>query len=94
MAIERLQGIPIWVFHSKDDDVYDIQCSNQLVESLLTYEGAVDVFGTGDIIKYTKLLPQQQNNNSGKGNNGYEHVRAALVASKNKEVYEWLLSLK
>ena len=94
MAIERLQGIPIWVFHSEGDDVYDIQCSNQLVESLLTYEGAVDVFRTGDIIKYTKLLPQQQQQNSlGKGN-GYEHVRAALVASKSKEVYEWLLSLK
>ena len=93
MAIERLQGIPIWVFHSTADDVYDIKCSNQLVESLLAYEGALDVFGTGDTLKLTKLLPQQSKNGGGNGD-GYEHVRSALVASKNKEVFTWLLSLQ
>ena len=85
MAIERLQGVPIWVFHSTADDVYDIKCSNQLVESLLAYEG--------NTLKFTKLLPQQSKNGGGNGD-GYEHVRSALVASQNNEVYTWLLSLQ
>jgi len=91
-AIERLQGIPVWIFHSTKDDVYDIKCSNQLVESLLTFEGqgALDAFS-----KFTKLLPNDKNDdsiNTAKGE-GYEHVRSALIASKSSEVYSWLLSL-
>ncbi|KAL9185147.1 hypothetical protein ACHAXT_002924 [Thalassiosira profunda] len=91
MAVERLQGIPMWVFHSKADDVYPIDCSNRLVDSLITYEGGLDVFGVGDIVKYTKLTPPQDGTGSDKGR---EHVRAALVASKSGEVFSWLLSQK
>ncbi|KAL7535504.1 hypothetical protein ACHAXR_006528 [Thalassiosira sp. AJA248-18] len=97
LAVEKLQGIPMWVFHSQGDDIYDIRCSNQLVDSLLTYEGGLDVFDVGNIIKYTKLIPQQSNNSNsgdGKGVAGREHVRAALAASKSDEVYSWLLSLQ
>mmetsp|Transcript_30891 Transcript_30891/g.55975 ORF Transcript_30891/g.55975 Transcript_30891/m.55975 type:complete len:411 (-) Transcript_30891:615-1847(-) len=96
MAVERLQGIPIWVFHSKGDDIYDIQCSNALVDSLIASSegGGPDVFSVGDtIVKYTKLIPQQNGDSSGDGK-GREHVRAALVASKDGEVYSWLLSLQ
>lgn len=90
MAIERLQGIPIWAFHSKGDDIYDVQCSDRLVESLLSYEGGLDVFAVGDIIKYTKLISPTKD----KMEPGREHVRAALVASRSAEVFSWLLSLK
>lgn len=89
MAIERLQGIPIWAFHSKGDDIYDVKCSDRLVESLLSYEGGLDVFAV-DIIKYTKLVPPTKE----KIEPGKEHVRAALVASRSAEVFSWLLSLK
>ena len=95
-AIERLQGIPIWIFHSPNDDVYDIKCSNQLVESLLTFEGqgALDAFSAGDSIKFTKLLPNDKNDSMNNAKwEGYEHVRSALIASKSSEVYSWLLSL-
>jgi len=94
MAIQKLQGIPIWVFHSKGDDIYDIQCSNALVNSLISsYEdGALDVFSVGNVVKYTKLIPQQKNDGSTIAATGREHVRAALVASKNGDVYSWLLS--
>jgi predicted esterase len=44
MAVERLQGIPLWVFHSKGDDIYNIECSNRLVESLISYEGGLGEF--------------------------------------------------
>ena len=92
MAVERLQGIPIWVFHSKADDIYDIKCSNQLVDSLIAYEGGLDVFGVGNIIKYTKLIPAS--NAADMGGKGREHVRAALVASRSDEVFSWLMSLQ
>ena len=89
LAIERLQGIPIWVFHSTEDDVYDIQCSKRLVESLITYQGGTDVFDVGDVVKFTKLKPVEKKI---KGSSvGREHVRAALVASRSDEVYSWLL---
>lgn len=88
MAIERLQGVPIWAFHSRGDDIYNIQCSDRLIGSLLEYEGGLDVFSVGDIVKYTKLVPLATNEK------GREHVRASLVASKDAEVYSWLLSLK
>lgn len=91
MAIERLQGIPIWAFHSKGDDIYDVQCSDRLVSSLLTYEGGLDVFAVDDIIKYTKLVPPTNDKIEPPGR---EHVRAALVASRSAEVFSWLLSLK
>lgn len=90
MAMERLLGIPIWAFHSKGDDIYDIQCSDRLVSSLLSYDGGLDVFAVGDIVKYTKLLPSAND----KIESGREHVRAASVASRSAEVYSWLLSLK
>lgn len=89
MAIERLQGIPIWAYHSKGDDIYDVKCSDRLVESLLSYEGGLDVFAV-DNIKYTKLIPSKTE----KIEPGKEHVRAALVASRSSEVFSWLLSLK
>ena len=89
MAIERLQGIPIWAFHSKGDDIYDVQCSSRLVESLLSYDGSLDVFAV-DNIKYTKIVPSTAE----KIEPGKEHVRAALVASRSAEVFSWLLSLK
>ena len=87
-AVRRLQGIPIWIFHSAADDVYPIQCSTNLVNSLLGYEGATDIFDIGRTLKLTKLVPDKA-----KSEPGFEHVRAALVASASNEVYSWLLSL-
>lgn len=93
LALKRLQGTPMWIFHSKGDDIYEIACSERLVESLIeTNEsgGSLDVFGIGDMVKFTKLLPPSS---SPSKDAGREHVRAALVASKSEEVYSWLLSL-
>jgi predicted esterase len=89
MALERLRGIPIWVFHSVGDGVYDIRCSNQLVNGLLTYGRGHDVFDVRNTVKYTKLIPAQNT----RDDLGREHVRAALVASDSDEIYAWLLSL-
>lgn len=90
LAIERLQGIPVWVFHSIGDDIYDIQCSKRLVESLITYQGGTDIFDVGDVVKFTKLKPMEKTVD-GNTDRGREHVRSALVASRSDEVYSWLL---
>ena len=90
LALERLNGIPVWVFHSIGDDVYDIQCSKRLVDSLITYQGGTDVFDVGDKIKFTKLKPLEKVAGD-TSNKGREHVRSALIASRSDEVFEWLL---
>jgi len=33
-ALERLKGIPVWVFHSRDDVIFDVGNSDRLVEQL------------------------------------------------------------
>ncbi|KAL3776280.1 hypothetical protein HJC23_003150 [Cyclotella cryptica] len=88
LAIERLQGIPIWVFHSIGDDVYNVECSNRLVESLLSYQSGMDVFSVGDRVKFTQLKPVDR---AIVGNTGVsEHVRSVFRASTSEEVFSWL----
>jgi len=41
--LERLRGVAVWAYHSKGDDVYDVRCSEELVESLLLENGGVVV---------------------------------------------------
>jgi predicted esterase len=89
MAKERLRDVPIWVFHSEGDDVYDIRFSNQLVNGLLAYGRGNDVFDARNTVKYTKLIPAQNTRYDA----GKEHIRTALVASTSNEVYAWLLLL-
>ena len=90
LALERLNGIPVWVFHSIGDDVYDIECSKRLVDSLITYQGGTDVFDVGDAVKFTKLKPMEKIEGDA-SNKGREHVRSALIASRSDEVFAWLL---
>ena len=89
LALERLYGIPFWVFHSKGDAIYDIRYSNQFVDSLVSNHGGDDVFDMRSKVKYTKLIPEKNS----MAEIGLEHVRTALVVSKNDEVYDWLMSL-
>jgi len=100
-AIERLRGIPFWIFHSTSDDVYNISCSDRLVTSLLAAsagEGSSnDIFDVRERIKYTKLITSTPTKTRREDDvsivSGREHVRAALVASSSEDVYSWLLSL-
>ena len=34
LALERLKGLPMWVFHSKDDVVFPVQCSDELMKDI------------------------------------------------------------
>ena len=91
LALERLRGVPMWVFHSTEDDVYSIECSKRLIENLITnYQGDTDVFDVREIVKFTKLKPLERTND-GSSDLGREHIRSALIASRSSEVFEWLL---
>lgn len=100
-AVDRLRGIPFWIFHSTGDDVYNVSCSDQLVTSLLTAsagEGSsTDIFDVRERIKYTKLIPLAPTKTMREDDvffvSGREHVRTALFASASEGVYSWLLSL-
>jgi predicted esterase len=102
-AVDRLRGIPFWIFHSTSDDVYNISCSDRLVNSLLAGgvgEGSgTDIFDVRERIKYTRLIPPTPAKIMSREDenisivSGREHVRTALVASASEDVYAWLLSL-
>jgi predicted peptidase len=102
-AVERLRGIPFWIFHSISDDVYNISCSDRLVNSLLAAGGdegsGTDIFDVRERIKYTRLIPSAPTKTRSREDDtiliadGREHVRTALVASASEDVYAWLLSL-
>jgi predicted esterase len=102
-AVERLRGIPFWIFHSTGDDVYNISCSDRLVNSLLAAGGdegsGTDIFNVRERIKYTRLIPPTPTKTMSREDDtisfvsGREHVRTVLVASASEDVYAWLLSL-
>ena len=86
-ALDRLRNIPIWVFHSRDDVIFDVQNSDRLVQQL---ENANDI-KTGNvgasIIKYSRYNNDPENLPS--------RVRGhsmGITASKTSELYDWMMS--
>ena len=94
-ALERLTNIPIWVFHSKDDVIFPVECSDKLIQSLRAAnkvkmssspESAVDNEGK-DIIRYSRFEKDQE------GFTGRVRGHSTgITASKLPETYSWLLS--
>jgi len=89
-ALERLAGVPVWVFHSQDDTVFDIRNSDRLVEQLLVLpQQSSDLISfTGSkqasskqIVRYTRL----------KAGTSGGHVGAGVAAARSPQVYDWLL---
>jgi len=82
LALDRLNGLPVWIFHSKDDVIFPVKCSDLLVKDLR------NVNGGNDIIKYTRFDRDQEGfTGSVKGHS------TGITASKDPDIYRWLLSL-
>ena len=47
LAIKRLKDVPIWIFHSADDVIFPVKCSDKLVSSLRKVQ-------TTDVVRYTR----------------------------------------
>jgi len=81
-AVDRLKDIPIWVFHSQDDVIFPVKCSDKLVDTLN------NVNSNQQIVRYSRFKQDQEGfTGSVRGHS------TGVTASKSPEVYEWLLSL-
>ena len=79
-ATQLLRGLPTWVFHSADDVIFSVENSDRLVRSLRQLGG--------DYVRYTRYDSDQE------GFTGrVQGHSTGITASKNAEVYRWLLSL-
>lgn len=84
-ALERLANIPMWVFHSKDDVIFDVGNSDRLVKQLNTVNERMGG-GNGSMIKYSRynsdpenLPPRVRGHSMG------------ITASKSTELYDWMI---
>jgi predicted peptidase len=83
LALQRLSNLPMWIFHSQDDAIFQVKCSDQLVESLK------QVNTNPGIIRYTRFDVDPE------GFNGAVRGHTTgITASKAPQVYRWLISLK
>jgi predicted peptidase len=89
-ALERLANLPIWVFHSSDDVIFDVGNSDRLVQQLEKVNGIKGGRSTtnasSSIIKYSRynsdpenLPPRVKGHSMG------------ITASKSAELYDWMM---
>ena len=82
LAIERLKDIPIWVFHSKDDVIFPVTCSDRLVTSLQKANS------DKSIVKYTRFDQDQEGfTGSVRGHS------TGITATRTPDVYQWILAI-
>ena len=85
LALERLKGQPMWIFHSADDVIFPVACSDRLVSELRKVN---DQQEQNQIVRYSRFNKDQE------GFTGAVRGHSTgITASKDKEVYRWLLSL-
>lgn len=92
LALERLKGKPMWIFHSADDVIFDVKAtSDKLVKSLRLVNNSDDsgIDKRQQIIRYTRFdVDQEGFTGSVRGHS------TGITASKDAEVYKWLLNLQ
>jgi len=90
LALERLRGIPMWIFHSADDVIFPVNCSDRLVRDLRVTNTGSSTNGvkSNEVVRYTRYDQDQEGfTGSVRGHS------TGISASKNEEVYNWLLSI-
>jgi predicted esterase len=81
-ALEFLKDLNLWVFHSKDDVIFPVKCSDNLVASLRK------VNSRPDRVRYTRYEKDQEGfTGAVKGHS------TGITASKLPDIYEWMLGL-
>ena len=84
LALDRLKGKPIWVFHSADDVIFPVACSDRLVESLKKVNDEAD---GSNLIRYSRFDSDQE------GFTGRVRGHSTgITASKRPEIYDWMMS--
>jgi predicted peptidase len=88
-ALDRLANLPIWVFHSADDVIFDVKNSDRLVQQLrsVLIEGG-EATDSSALVKYSRYdqdpekLPQRVRGHS-----------MGITASKSPQVYDWMMQV-
>lgn len=81
LALQRLDHVPIWVFHSADDVIFPVSASDRLIESLRS------VNNDPNMVKYTRYDKDQEGfTGSVRGHS------TGISASKLPDIYNWMLS--
>ena len=83
-AKDRLVQVPMWVFHSADDAIFPVSSSDRLVQSL---QEEADRLQTKSLVRYTRFeVDPEEFQGAVRGHT------TGITASKNADVYKWLLS--
>ena len=86
-ALQRLANLPMSVFHSADDVIFDVKNSDRLVEQLRSVSTTAN---DDSVIKYYRYKQDPEKDLVPASVRG--HVSMAIVASKMPELYDWMLS--
>lgn len=84
LALERLDGIPMWFWHSADDVIFPVECSDRIVTRLLDSNKSNEAL---DIVRYNRF-DQDQEGFSGR----VKGHSTGITATKSVGIYQWLLS--
>lgn len=80
-AVDRLRQVPMWVFHSADDVIFDVKNSDRLVETLRK--------AGNDSVRYSRF----ERDPEGMAGTSIQGHTMGITASKDPNVYKWMLSL-
>lgn len=93
-ALERLSNLPVWVFHSKDDVIFDVGNSDRLVQQL---EGINNGKG-GDTTKTTSSNANSSIVKYSRYDSDPENLplrvkghSMGITASKSSDLYDWMI---
>ena len=82
IAVQRLERVPIWVFHSSDDVIYSVHNSDRLVETLRNANKDLN------LVKYTRYDKDPE------GFSGaVQGHSTGITASKSPQIYSWMLKI-
>jgi predicted esterase len=107
LALQRLRGIPMWVFHSKDDRIFSVLYSDKLVQALRQVNlhhhhhdnrpppnDDHDADEAKDEEKSSKIIRYSRFETDPENFLGAVRGHTTgITASKDPHVYQWLLSL-
>jgi len=81
LALQRLKNIPMWIFHSADDVIFPVKCSDKLVSSLRKVQSS-------SVVRYTRFDVDQE------GFTGDVRGHSTgITASKKPDIYSWMMGI-
>ena len=94
LALQRLQGIGFWVWHSVDDVIFDVHNSDRLVAALQRTNGVgMDDGLSDDLVRYTRYDKDPLPGLGIPVDLSMRGHTMGIAAAQTPQLYSWLLSL-